>query len=87
MRERTRLDSAIGGFRELERDLADNVELAELGAAEGDEAVVDDAVAALRALAARAGRARLDALLSGEADFVNGAYDVAWLEELLGTGG
>ncbi len=65
MRERTRLDAAIGGCREFERELADNVEFAELGAEEGDDAVVDDALAALRGLAARALRARMEALLSG----------------------
>ncbi len=82
MRERTRLDAAIGGCRELERELSDNVELAELGAEEGDEAVVDDAVAALRGLAAGARRARLEALLSGEADG-NDCY----LEAHAGAGG
>ena len=82
MRERTRLDAAIGGCREFERELADNVELAELGAEEGNEAVVDDAVAALRGLAAGARRARLEALLSGEADG-NDCY----LEAHAGAGG
>jgi peptide chain release factor 2 len=82
MRERTRLDDAIGGLRELERELSENIELAELGAEEGDEAVVDDAIAALRALAARASRARLDALLSGEADGNN-----CYLEVHAGAGG
>ncbi len=82
MRERTRLDAAISGYRELERELIDNLELAELGEAEGDEAVVDDTVAALRALAGRVRRRRLEALLSGEADANDG-----YLEVHAGAGG
>ncbi len=82
MRERTRLEAAISSCRDLENELADNVELAGLGEAEGEEAVVDDAVAALRALARRADRLRLEALLSGEADG-NDCY----LEVHAGAGG
>ena len=82
MRERTRLDAAISSCREIERELSDNVEIAELGEEEGEEAVVADAVAALRALAKRARRLRLEALLSGEADG-NDCY----LEVHAGAGG
>ncbi|MCH7889821.1 MAG: peptide chain release factor 2 [Proteobacteria bacterium] len=82
MRERTRLDAAISSCREIERELSDNLEIAELGEEEGEEEVVADAVAALRALAGRARRLRLEALLSGEADG-NDCY----LEVHAGAGG
>src|SRR3982750_587191 len=54
MRERRRLDEAIGATRKIERELADTVELIEMAEAEGDEAMVDDAVASLGELAERA---------------------------------
>ena len=82
MRERNRLDAAISSCREIERELSDNLEIAELGEEEGEEEVVADAVAALRALAGRARRLRLEALLSGEADG-NDCY----LEVHAGAGG
>ena len=63
-------------------DLADAVEFAELADEEGDEASLDDARSQLASLKARAGRAELEALLSGEAD-ANDAY----LEINSGAGG
>ncbi len=68
MRERTRLDNAITECRALGQELADNLELIELGEAEGEQAVVDEALAALGALARRTDRLRIESLLSGEAD-------------------
>ncbi|QJQ32229.1 peptide chain release factor 2 [Sphingomonas lacunae] len=68
MRERRRLDEAIGATLAIEQEMADTVELAEMAEAEGDEALVDDAVAALAALAARADEDKTKALLAGEAD-------------------
>jgi peptide chain release factor 2 len=68
MRERRRLDEAIGATRAIERELADTVELGEMAEAEGDDALVDDAVAALAALAERAEQDKVKALLAGEAD-------------------
>ena len=47
MRERNRLDGTIDGFRRLQRDLEDNLELIELGEAEADAAVVAEAEKAL----------------------------------------
>ncbi|MBF0306930.1 MAG: peptide chain release factor 2 [Alphaproteobacteria bacterium] len=82
MRERTRLEGAIGGCRALERDLDDHLGLIELGEAEGDQAVVADAEAALGALRERARKLELESLLSGEAD-ANDAY----LEVHAGAGG
>ena len=51
MRERNRLSSQIEGLTRLEREVAEAMELVELAEAEGDEAMVADGVAALRALA------------------------------------
>ncbi len=82
MRERTRLDNTITSYRDLEQELSDNVELAALGEDEEEEAVVDEAVTALRKLSRRAARLRLEALLSGEADG-NDCY----LEVHAGAGG
>ena len=73
MRERTRLAGQVEAVRGLERDLADAVGFAEMADAESDEASLEDARAQLRELKARAGRAELEALLSGEADG-NDAY-------------
>ncbi len=67
-RERSRLDASIGSVRALERERADAIELAELAEMEGDAGVGDEAAASLRSLKARAARAELEALLSGEAD-------------------
>ncbi|GGA60031.1 peptide chain release factor 2 [Pelagibacterium lentulum] len=68
MRERQSLESAINSVRELETGISDNLELIELGEAEGDSEVVAEAVAALETLAAHAARMRVETLLSGEAD-------------------
>ncbi len=38
MQERTSLEDALGAIDRVNRDLADNIELIELGEAEGDEA-------------------------------------------------
>ena len=82
MRERTRLEGAITAYSDLERQLNDNVELLELGAEEGDEAIVKEAEAALLALAETASKRELETLLSGEAD-ANDAY----IEVHAGAGG
>ena len=68
MRQRNRLENGIKEVDDIERDLADNVELIELGEAEDDAGVVDEAEAALRRLATQVDAARLQALLSGEVD-------------------
>jgi len=68
MRERTELEDQIAAITHLERDIADNVELIELGDAEGDDAVVGEAERALRNLREEASRRQLETLLSGEAD-------------------
>jgi peptide chain release factor 2 len=68
MRERTRLADAIERQQALERELEDNVGLAELAQEEGDGATLDEAAAALTALKKRLDRLQLERLLSGEAD-------------------
>jgi peptide chain release factor 2 len=73
MRERTRLASQVDAVKSLERDLADALGYAELADEEGDEATLEEARAQLKAIRERAGRAELEALLSGEADG-NDAY-------------
>jgi peptide chain release factor 2 len=82
MRERRRLEEAIGATRAIEKDLAETRELMEMAEAEGDEALVDDAVASLVALAERAETDKVKALLSGEAD-ANDTY----IEINAGAGG
>ena len=68
MTERRRLDEAISATRSIETDLADTSELIEMAEAEGDEAMAAEGVAALKALAEKAERDKVAALLSGEAD-------------------
>ena len=73
MRERQHLESQIATVERIERELADQTGLIELGEAEGDAGVVAEAEAALRELAAEAERRQTESMLSGEAD-VNDAY-------------
>jgi peptide chain release factor 2 len=68
MRERRRLDEAIGATQAIERELSDTLELIEMAEAEGDDAMIDEAVASLSTLAERAERDKVMALLAGEAD-------------------
>ncbi|MEP0708020.1 MAG: peptide chain release factor 2 [Parvibaculum sp.] len=82
MRERTRLEESIGRYRKLEAALNDNLELIEMGEAEGDDAIVAEAEAALRAARDEAGEAEIETLLSGEAD-ANDTY----VEVHAGAGG
>jgi len=55
MRERNRLERALAGYEEIQRELADNQELVELAEAEDDEGLVEEAKSALVSLGARAG--------------------------------
>ena len=68
MRERRRLDEAIGATRAIEQEAADTAELIELAEMEGDEAMVAEAIASLASLADRAEEDKIKALLAGEAD-------------------
>ena len=82
MRERRRLEQAIGATRAIESDLQDTVELIEMAESEGDEALVDDGVKALAALADKAEKDKVAALLAGEADANN-----TYVEINAGAGG
>jgi peptide chain release factor 2 len=82
MRERRRLDEAIGATRAIEQELSDTLELIEMAEAESDDGMVDEAVASLKALAERAEKDKVTALLAGEAD-ANDTY----IEVNAGAGG
>ncbi len=81
-RERSRLAASVDAVTALERDLADAIGYAELADEEGDEASLEEARGQLKAIRERAGRAELEALLSGEAD-----GNDAFLEVNSGAGG
>ena len=68
MRERRRLDEAIGATKAIETELEDIVGLIEIAEEEGDDAMVADGIVALAELAERAERDKVAALLAGEAD-------------------
>ncbi|MFA9230215.1 MAG: hypothetical protein RIR95_680 [Pseudomonadota bacterium] len=68
MRERQQLLDAVSTYRLIESGLKDNVELIELGELEGDQEIVADAEASLKALVDLAAGKELEALLDGEAD-------------------
>src|SRR5690606_35186901 len=66
MRERRRLESAIGTVNEISAEMADAIEFIELGEAEGDDTVVAEGLATLARLAERADADKVQALLAGE---------------------
>ncbi|WP_439532712.1 peptide chain release factor 2 [Polymorphobacter sp.] len=68
MTERRRLDEAISATRAIERELSETSELIGMAEDEGDEDMAVEGTAALKALAERAERDKVAALLSGEAD-------------------
>lgn len=68
MRERQDLDSRIAHVRNIEQELRDNVDLIELGEAEGETEVVAEAETSIADMQVRAARMQVETLLSGEAD-------------------
>jgi peptide chain release factor 2 len=82
LRERARLDRAIEGYRRIEREVEESLELIALGEAEGDRAIVAEAEAVLEKLRDEAHKREIESLLSGEAD-ANDCY----LEAHAGAGG
>jgi peptide chain release factor 2 len=68
MRDRQMLVDAMDRYTGMSQEMSDNIELIELGEAEGDDEVVAEAEAALKALKERAAQAEIEALLDGEAD-------------------
>jgi peptide chain release factor 2 len=82
MRERNQLAARIEGVLRLEAEVADTLELSSLAEADGDEAMIEESIGTLRALAEEAKRRELESLLSGEAD-ANDCY----VEVNAGAGG
>lgn len=82
MRERRRLEASIGTVNEIGQEMADAIEFIEMGEAEDDEPTINEGLATLAALAARADNDKVQALLAGEADANN-----AFLEVHAGAGG
>lgn len=82
MRDRTRLENGLSAIDTLEREMADSLELIEMGETEGDVDVVGEAEATLKGLHKTAAKAEFQTLLSGEAD----AND-CFLEVHAGAGG
>ncbi len=82
MRERTRLETRIGGFEALETGLSENVELIELAELEEDDEIIGEVETALNRLRDVAAKMQLESLLAGEAD-ANDCY----LEVHAGAGG
>jgi peptide chain release factor 2 len=82
MRERTRLETAIATIQRLRDAIDTNSELIELAEAEKDEVMIADAERSLGEARAEAAKARLETLLSGEADPNN-----CYVEVNAGAGG
>ncbi len=68
MREREQLKQTLDHFKSMEIQLQDNLDLIELGEAEGDEEIIVEAEKQLSVMARTVERVRLESLLSGEAD-------------------
>ncbi len=68
MRDRQTLLDAVNGYKAMAQEMQDNIDLIELGEMEGDDEVVAEAEAGLKALVEKAAAAELEALLDGEAD-------------------
>ena len=82
MREKSRLERGIEGYRRIENELNDALGLIDMGEAEGDKNIVAEAEASLGKLRDEARKRETESLLSGEADG-NDAY----LEVHSGAGG
>lgn len=82
MSEKTSLEEALTRYQNMEQNLQDYSELAELAEAEGDEASLADLKRHLEDLCGEARHSELEALLNGEVD----AND-AFLEVHAGSGG
>lgn len=82
MSEKDNLDLSLGNFTQMQNQLTDLYELAEIAEAEADEEVIGDIINQLEELQSEVKRGELEALLSGEVDS-NDAY----LEVHAGSGG
>ncbi len=68
MRDRQVLMDKVETYRRIDRELTDNIELIELGEAEGDAEIVTEAERGLKELRDFSAGKELEALLDGEAD-------------------
>ena len=68
LRERNHLEDIIGGYERLDRELADNSELANMAEEEKDEVMLGEAENALKNVATELSKLEIESLLSGEAD-------------------
>jgi peptide chain release factor 2 len=68
MRERNQIASAMEGVLKLEAEVSDALELIAMAEADGDAAMVAEAMTSLRVAAEEAKRREIESLLSGEAD-------------------
>lgn len=82
MRDRQVLVDTLAMHDSIKQELADNIELIEMGEAEDDADIITEAEEALKALRDKAAQKELEALLDGEAD----ANDT-FLEVNAGAGG
>lgn len=82
MRERRRLEGSINAAKEIQAQKEGTLELIELAEIEGDKDLADEGAKDLEALAKRADKDKVQALLSGEAD-ANDCY----IEIHAGAGG
>ncbi|MBI1214226.1 MAG: peptide chain release factor 2 [Alphaproteobacteria bacterium] len=82
LKERTRLDGQISSVKSIESNLEDQIGMIELGEAEGDKSVVEEAEKIIVSLKSDVARRELESLLSGETD-ANDAY----LQVNAGAGG
>ena len=76
MRERRRLEAAIGTVTGIGQEMTDAIEFVELGEAEGDQATIDEGLQTLGALADRADADKVQALLAGEADGLDSFIEI-----------
>lgn len=82
MREKNVLDQRIQEVKRLQNSLKDQCELIELAESEGENAMVQEAISALKILQKDSQKLQLQSLLSGEAD-----NNDAYLEVNAGAGG
>jgi peptide chain release factor 2 len=82
MKERRRLEAAVGTVKAIGQEMADAIEFVDLGEAEDDEATIKEGLDTLKALATRADADKVQALLAGEVD-----GNDAFLEVHAGAGG
>ncbi len=76
LRRRAAAQQKLQQAESLTRDVSDALEYLELGAAEGDESVLEDVAAQVEGLTARVRSAELQRMLSGPADHANAIVSV-----------